>query len=388
MRISDTSPLAGHTTLGVGGAAGLLVEVAGATPAVREALEAVRERVGPQQALTLLGEGSNVVVSDAGLPAVVVLRGGDVAAVEEGDDAARVRVDGGMSWDDLVAWAVARGLGGIELLSGIPGTVGAAPVQNIAAYGQALSETFVALEAVDRVTGEVRTLDAPACDFGYRDSRLKRDLADRLVITSVTLDLARTARSPLGYRDLERRFAEHGGDPDDLADRRAAVLAVRRAKSMVWDPEDPWSRGCGSFFVSPYLPREDAIALVDGVRGEGAGERLFAWYAGAEAEQVKVPAALVLLAAGFANGDRWGSVGLSPRHVLALVNLGGATAQRVADVASHIQGTVASRLGVTLQAEPRFLGDFAAFDPERFAAEVDHEPGADATPSWARDAVR
>lgn len=386
MHITEGAPLAEHTTLVVGGRAQVLAEVAGSTAAVVEGLEAVRART--TEPLTLLGEGSNVVVSDAGLPAVLVLRGGEVSDAQEGRETTRVRVDGGMSWDALVAWSVARGLGGLELLSGIPGTVGAAPVQNIAAYGQALADTFVSLEAVDRRTGEVVTFTAADCAFGYRDSRFKRDLADRFVITAVTLDLTHGARSPLRYRDLEVRFAEHGGDPEDLHDRRAAVLAVRRGKSMVWDPADPLSRSCGSFFVSPFLPRDEAIDLVDAVRGAGAGERLFAWYAGAEAEQVKVPAALVLLAAGFANGDRWGPVGLSPRHVLALVNHGGATAQRVADVAAHIQHTAAEQLGVTLHAEPRFLGAFEPFDPERFAADVTRTPGEDATPGWARDAVR
>ncbi|QBI18672.1 UDP-N-acetylmuramate dehydrogenase [Egibacter rhizosphaerae] len=386
MHTTEAAPLAGHTTLGVGGPAGLLVEVAGATAEVRAALDAAHAHA--ERPVTLLGEGSNVVVSDRGLDAVLLLRGGTVRAVGRTAGGTRVRADGGMVWDDLVAWAVAQGLGGIELLSGIPGTVGAAPVQNIAAYGQALADTFVELEAVDRATGEVVQLSAADCAFGYRDSRFKRDWADRFVITSVTLDLVHEERSALTYRDLEVHFERHGGDPWVLADRRAAVLAVRRAKSMVWDPQDALTRSCGSFFMSPFLPRDEAIALVDAVRGRGAGERLFAWYSGAEAEDVKVPAAMVLLAAGFANGDRWGQVGLSPRHVLAIVNLGGATAQRVSDVAAHIQAVVWEQLGVRLHAEPRFLGEFDPFDARRFAEEAPYTPGDADTPGWARDAVR
>ena len=407
MRITRRSPLAARTTLGVGGEAEVLVEVAGGAREVTAALEAVDGAVGagevageasagsasevsgPVAARVLLGEGSNVVVSDHGLAGTtLVLRGGGVGAVESCGAAVRVTADGGMPWDDLVAWAVDEELAGIELLSGIPGTVGAAPVQNIGAYGQALDETFVALEAVDRRTGERVTLGPGDCAFGYRDSRFKRDWQDRYIIAEVTLELSRTTRSPLAYRDLDLHFQREGGDPQALADRRAAVLAVRRAKSMVVDPGDPFSRSAGSFFMSPWLPREQAIALVDGVRGPGAGERLFSWYSGADAEEVKVPAAMVLLAAGFANGDRWGTVGLSPRHVLAIVNLGGASAQQVADLAGHIRATVAERLDVTLRPEPRFLGEFADFDPERFAAWARYTPGDGATPSWARDAVR
>lgn len=380
------APLAPRTTLEVGGPADVLVEAADAAT-LAEAVALAREE--HDGALHLLGHGSNVVVSDEGLRGVTVLLcGGGVEEVTPRDGTTLVRAGGGMRWDDLVAWSVETGLAGIELLSGIPGTVGAAPVQNIGAYGQALDETFVALTALDRDTGELVTLDAEACAFGYRDSRFKRDWRDRFGIVEVTLALRAEPDGPPSYRDLERHFAEHGGDPDDLAARRRAVLAVRRAKSMVWDPADPLSRSAGSFFMSPWLPRPRAVELVDGVRGAGAGERLFAWYSGEEAETVKVPAAMVLLAAGFANGDRWGRVGLSPRHVLALVNHGGAAAQEVADVAAHVVETVRRRLGVELRAEPRFLGAFRPFDPEAFAATTTHLPGEAATPAWARESTR
>lgn len=401
MRVAWQESLADRTTLRVGGPAEALVEVSGGAAAVAAAVEAAHETAneiaarsdrgerGVSPLTALLGEGSNVVISDRGLPGVtLVLHGGRVRAVDEAGDRVQVTADGGMAWDALVAWAVEQGLAGIELLSGIPGTVGAAPVQNIAAYGQALAETLVSLEAVDLRSGERVRLDAEACAFGYRDSRFKRDWQDRWAIAEVTLELSRSERAPIAYRDLEVWFAREGGDPASLPERRAAVLAVRGAKSMVVDPADPYSRSAGSFFMSPWLPRPRAVEIVDGVRGEGAGERLFAWYSGASDGEVKVPAAMILLAAGFANGDRWGAVGLSPRHVLAVVNLGGATAQQVSDVAGHIQATVADELGVELRCEPRFLGEFTPYDPERFAAWARYEPGAAATPSWARDSVR
>ncbi len=385
MHLQPHAPLAPRTTLEVGGPADLLVVADDATTLAAAVTLARDEHDG---VLHLLGHGSNVVISDEGLRGVtVVLSGGGVEDVTPQDGATLVRAGGGMRWDDLVAWSVDAGLAGIELLSGIPGTVGAAPVQNIGAYGQALDETFVALTALDCDRGELVTLDGQACAFGYRDSRFKRDWRDRFGIVEVTLALRSEPDGPLSYRDLERHFAEHGGEPDDLAARRQAVLAVRRAKSMVWDPDDPLSRSAGSFFMSPWLPRARAVKLVDGVRGAGAGERLFAWYSAGAAETVKVPAALILLAAGFGNGDRWGRVGLSPRHVLALVNHGGARAQEVADVAAHITETVRRRLGVELRAEPRFLGAFRPFDPEAFAARAPYTPGGAATPAWAREST-
>ena len=385
VEITGRVPLAPWTTMGVGGPAEAFVQVT--TPGQLQSALAHAAEHG--RAVELLGEGSNVVVSDHGLAGLTIaLRGGGIAHAEPDAGRVTVQVDGGMAWDELVAWAVARGLAGVELLSGIPGTVGAAPVQNIAAYGQALADVVTSVQAVERSSGNQVTLDAASCAFGYRDSRFKRDWAGRYVITSVTFSLSRQARTPLSYRDLELHFAEHSANPDSLADRRSAVLAVRGAKSMVHDPGDPLSRSCGSFFVSPWLPREEAISLVDGVRGEGAGERLFAWYSGSEAEDVKVPAAMVLLAAGFRNGDRWGDVGLSPRHVLAIVNHGGATAQLVSDVAGHVAHTVYERLGVTLHAEPRFLGAFERFDPQAFGESTPLTSGAAGTPAWAADTTR
>lgn len=380
MDVSRGAPLAPHTTLGVGGRADVLVrtESAAELPA---ALEVAAAEGGP---VTLLGSGSNVVVSDQGLRGTtVLLRGGGIRDVRsERDGSTLVRIDGGMDWDAFVAWAVAHDLGGVELLSGIPGTVGAAPVQNIAAYGQSLDETLVGVVAVERTTGRVVSLGAAECGLAYRDSRFKGDWLDRFAITEVTLRLAPSTRTGISYRDLELYFAERG-DVTSLGDRREAVLAVRRAKSMVRDAGDPLSRSAGSFFISPRLPREDATVLVERVRGPGAAEKLFSWYAGPGTGEVKVPAALVLLAAGFSNGDRWGDVGLSPRHVLAIVNHGGATAQEISDVAAHIRATVAVETGVELECEPRFLGSFRPFDADSFAS-VRYVAGSTGTPSWAR----
>ncbi len=385
MEIKRGELLAPWTTLGVGGPADAFVQVTTATQ-LQAALTSAAEH---GSAVELLGEGSNVVISDEGLRGLTVaLRGGGITRVGRAAQGDVLDVDGGMAWDEFVAWTVEQGLAGVELLSGIPGTVGAAPVQNIAAYGQALADVVTQVEAVERATGDRVVLDASECAFGYRDSRFKRDWDGRYVITAVRFALSRTERTPLTYRDLDVHFDQRGGDRGSLVDRRAAVLAVRGAKSMVHDPADPLSRSCGSFFISPWLPRDAAVALVDDVRGEGAGDRLFAWYSGSEAEDVKVPAAMVLLAAGFRNGDRWGPVGLSPRHVLAIVNLGGATAQRVSDVAGHIAHTVRERLGVTLQAEPRFLGAFEPFDPDAFAASATFTSGSAGTPAWAGDSTR
>ena len=382
MTHTSAGHLAGYCTLGVGGPAEVL-RTATSSSEVAAAHDLAQRQHGGR--LHLLGHGSNVVPSDDGLDGVVlVLRGGQIRRHAAAAGRTLVDVDGGMAWDELVAWSVAHGLTGIELLSGIPGTVGAAPVQNIGAYGQALEETLVALEAYDHEAGTTVQLSAEACALGYRDSRFKHEWRDRFTIVRVRLALAQDRPSPPSYRDLSTHFATHGGDPCDPADRRNAVLAVRRSKSMVWDPADPWSRSAGSFFMSPWLPRAQAVTIVDSVRGPGAAEQLFSWYAGEDADEVKVPAALVLRAAGFRNGDRWGEVGLSPKHVLAIVNLGGATAQGIADVAGHLAATVADRLDVTITPEPRFLGHFTPYEAERFARTYPHTPGEEQAPAWAR----
>jgi UDP-N-acetylmuramate dehydrogenase len=373
--------IAPFTTLGVGGPAELLT-AAHSDSDVQEAIELSHTDFGG--VLHVLGRGSNVVVSDRGLRGLCLLMaGGGITVIGSQGETVLVRAWGGVDWDTLVAWTVTRGLSGLELLSGIPGTVGAAPMQNVSAYGQEVGHVVREVRAIDRRTAEVATIAAEDCGFGYRSSRFKTVWRERHVIASVTLGLTRDLRPrELTYADLVRHFTVHGGDPGDVRHRRAAVLHVRRRKSMVHDPEDPLSRSAGSFFVSPLLDRALGSQIATTVSGAKRASELLRWYPPDAPDLVKVPAAIILLAAGFRNGDTWGAVGLSEKHVLALVNRGSATAANVWDVAQHIRHVVRQRLGVNLEVEPQFMGSFARFDADAFAAAYPHTPGAAVTPDW------
>jgi UDP-N-acetylmuramate dehydrogenase len=247
-----------------------------------------------------------------------------------------------------VADAVARNLTGIECLSGIPGTTGAAPMQNIGAYGQEIAETLVAVDCFDRVHGDRVTFERDACAFGYRTSRFKTTDRDRYVVLAVRLQLRPDTPPAPRYAELVARV---GPGPADLPRVREAVLALRRGKSMVLDAADPNGRSAGSFFMNPVLSGEAFAAL----RARWEGDIPTYPAPGG----VKVPAAWLVERAGFAKGYRKGGVGVSTRHALALVNLGGTTAELLA-LAEEIADGVWRRFGVRLEREPVVIGDATA----------------------------
>ncbi|SFC43538.1 UDP-N-acetylmuramate dehydrogenase [Klenkia taihuensis] len=321
--------LADLTTLAVGGPVDRLVEVHDAD----ELVAAVRGADEAGRPLLVLGGGSNVVAPDAGWP-------GDVVAVRSrgmvrtGDS---LEVQAGEPWDDLVAHTVAEGLAGMEALSGIPGSTGATPVQNVGAYGQEVAQTITAVRVLDRRDGTVRTLSPGDCGFGYRDSALKRDPGVFVVLT-VTFGLTASELSmPVGYAELARRLGVEVGERAPLADVRAAVLELRRGKGMVLDPADPDSRSAGSFFTNPVVPASMAV--------EGCPS----WPAG---DDVKLSAAWLVQHAGFGRGTRDGLVGTSSRHSLALTTEPGATADELLAFAGRVVDAVRERFGVTLVPEP------------------------------------
>jgi UDP-N-acetylmuramate dehydrogenase len=241
--------LADLTTLRLGGPAGRLVEAR----TEDDVVAAVREADAAGEPLLVLAGGSNVVVADEGFPGAVVLIA--TRGVERTDEAARALLDvqAGEPWDPFVERCVADGLAGVECLSGIPGSVGATPIQNVGAYGQEVAETIVAVRALDRTTGEVRELSGPECGFAYRSSAFKR-APGRWVVLAVRFALARSdASQPLRYAELARALGVEQGERAPLADVRAAVLDLRRGKGMVIDPDDPDSVSAGSFFTNPIL---------------------------------------------------------------------------------------------------------------------------------------
>jgi len=339
-------PLAPYCTMGVGGPARFLVEAA-EEAAVLAAVRWAQER---GLALSVLGGGSNLVVADTGVDGLVVkvaLRG--VSSREAGDGVA-VTAAAGEPWDALVARAVERGWAGLECLSGIPGLVGATPIQNVGAYGQDVSQTVTAVHALDRRSGETVTLAREDCGFGYRSSRLKSGEPDRFIVLSVTYRLLPGRAPAVRYADLENDLARRGITRPSLADVRSSVLAIRRSKSMVLDPDDPNRRSCGSFFLNPVVDQA-TFERVSLAAGDPAMPR---WR---EADgRVKLSAAWLIEHAGLRRGDGPGPVALSTRHSLAIVCREGARAADVAAFAREIRAQVEARFSIRLVPEPVFWG--------------------------------
>jgi len=356
--------LAAFTTLRVGGPAHELRE-----PATREQLVATALEVwqGGDDWL-LLGGGSNVVIADDGFDGTVIrvaTRGIDIIVDGDGRHA-RVRAAAGESWDALVAATVAGGLSGIEALSGIPGTVGAAPVQNIGAYGQEFGDRLVGIDFLDYASGEVVRLDARDLGLGYRTSSLKRGRAG--IVLAIELDLdAGGWSAPIAYAQLASALGVELGEHVAAADARRAVLTLRASKGMVLDAADPDSVSAGSFFTNPVVSESFARALpADAPRWPvetDEADRVVA--PGAEVPalasadyHVKLSAAWLIERSGISRGFSLpGSrAAISSKHTLAIVNRGGASATEIVQLAGFVQTRVLSEFGVILHPEPVLVG--------------------------------
>jgi UDP-N-acetylmuramate dehydrogenase len=261
-----------------------------------------------------------------------------------------VTVAAGEGWDDLVRCAVARDWAGLECLSGIPGRVGATPIQNVGAYGQEVSETITAVHAIDRTTGDTVSLPTSECGFGYRDSRFKSAEPDRWIVIGVTYRLRPGGTPTVKYDELAKHLRGRGLDRPTLGQVRESVIEIRRAKSMVLDAADPNRRSCGSFFTNPIV----APAHADTIATRAGVATMPRW---AQADgAVKLSAAWLIERAGFTRGTSAGPVGLSTRHTLAIVCHDGARAADVAGFARRIRDTVAERFDVRLTPEPVLWG--------------------------------
>lgn len=341
-------PLAPRCTLGVGGAARFFVR-AQDEKTLLEALEWA-DRGGVS--VRVLGGGSNVLVADEVLDALVIrigLRGRKVR--EEGDTSVELTALAGEPWDDVVAYACGRGWSGLECLSGIPGLVGAAPIQNVGAYGQEVAETIVRLRAYDRISRSVTTLSPDECGFSYRDSTFKSVAPDRYVILDVTFRLSKGGTPTLRYPELVERLKVERDAAPTLDDVRRTVMALRAGKSMLLDPADPNGRSCGSFFTNPILPLAKLPRIEKRVGGADTMPRF-----PATEGHVKLSAAWLIERAGFSKGQRRGPVGISSKHALALVCHDGARSADVLAFAREIRDRVRDRLGVVLSPEPTLWG--------------------------------
>jgi UDP-N-acetylmuramate dehydrogenase len=374
MRLSDL------TTLRVGGDAITVLE-----PSTRDDLiEDVQEAWSTGDDWLLLGGGSNVVVADDGFDGVVIrvaTRGIERIATETeavrpsaylGDRAVRLRIQAGEPWDGIVEHAVQNGWAGIEALSGIPGSSGAAPIQNIGAYGQELGSSLVAIEFLDYLTGEIERIPAPQLGLGYRTSLLKQGRQG--LVISIELELLEgtadgpALSAPIGYEQLASSLGVRIGDRVPLAELRATVLALRASKGMLLNPDDPDSFSAGSFFTNPIVSENFARGLPAAAPrwptspdepdiAVPLGELPAAPVVAGE-HRVKLSAAWLIESSGIHRGFSLpGShAAVSSRHTLALVNTGGATADEILQLARFIQTRVFAEFGVRLQPEPVLVG--------------------------------
>ncbi len=351
MREVNAGTLGAYTTLRLGGPANRLIEVDNAHETVR----LIRESDGKGFPVLLLAGGSNVVIGDAGFPGTaVVLRSTGVSVRRSGDGQLEITVAAGQTWDDVVAQAVAEGWSGIECLSGIPGSTGATPIQNVGAYGQEVAETITSVRVLDRQTDEVTVMPPGECGFSYRHSVFKHH--DRWVVLEVGFRLAASPLSgPIRYAELARTLGVAVGDRVPLAEVREAVLGLRRGKGMVLDDGDPDTYSVGSFFVNPVL---DAAAHADLLRRcearLGPDVAPPAWPGGDGG--VKTSAAWLIERAGFAKGYQRDGVGISGKHTLALTNRGSGSSKALLELATEIRDGVRDAFGVTLRPEPVLVG--------------------------------
>jgi len=351
MTIQENVPLAPLTTLQVGGSARYFAELR-REDEVREAVQFAKTRGLP---LFVLGRGSNLVVADSGWPGLVLrIAIGGITTPNPTDvpgNAVLFSVGAGVNWDDFVAQAVVQNCAGVECLSGIPGSVGGTPVQNVGAYGQEVSDTIESVRALDLKEDRIVLLPKPACGFRYRTSIFNTTEPGRYIILRVNYRLKRGGTPSLEYADLQKHFTEKT-TPPSLGETREAVREIRRSKGMLIVPGDDDCRSAGSFFKNPVLGEEQFKDLA-----ERAASRALEIpsYPALDAQR-KVSAAWLVEHSGFSKGYALGAVGISRKHALALINRGDAKASDIVGLKDEIQHGVQEAWGIQLEPEPVFLG--------------------------------
>jgi UDP-N-acetylmuramate dehydrogenase len=346
-RIVRDVPIAPLTTLELGGSADFLVEAE--RPA--EAIDAVRWARARGLPLVVLAGGSNLVVADDGWPGLVIRVAMRGIEMERHGNEVLVTASAGEPWNAFVEAMVEENLAGIECLAGIPGTVGATPIQNVGAYGQEVATTIEMVRALDLETLEILAFRTAHCGFGYRRS-VFRENPGRYLVVSVTYRLAAGARGTVAYAELRKALGKSAAAAP-LTDVYTTVLELRRAKSMVIEDDNPNRRSVGSFFVNPVLGARELAELSN--RARSAGFEDLPFHPVGE-NHFKVPAAWLIEHAGFAKGRHHKSVGISDDHALALVHHGGGTSAELLDFARQIRHEVLVKFEIELQPEPVFVG--------------------------------
>lgn len=342
MQVRRDVALAPMTTLQLGGPAEYFLD----TQSTDELVAGLQWAHEHGHDVSIVGGGSNLVVPDEGVRGLVIRLSSKGVEIQN----AQIKVQAGEDWDAFVQRTVAENWAGLECLSGIPGFVGASPVQNVGAYGQDVSETIVEVGVLNPRTLERHTLDNEACAFAYRDSDFKRN-PHQWIVVDVTFALRAGGAPTIRYAELKKNI----GADASLAHTRETIIALRRRKSMVIDPADPNSRCAGSFFTNPFVSPEHAERLVADALAEGVVDDPSQVPRWPEGERVKLAAGWLIERAGFAKGTKRGNVGLSTKHALALVHHGGGTTRELLAFAAEVQSGVRERFGVDLEREPRLL---------------------------------
>jgi len=337
------------TTLGVGGAARYF-----ATANDANQVSALLQHAGDADwPVMVLGGGSNLLIADSGFPGLVIQLCDDHIRFENTGDTALVHAGAGVNWDDLVAAVVGENWAGLECLSGIPGRVGAAPIQNVGAYGQEVSGCIQVVRAVDRRSGETVQFTNEDCGFDYRQSHFKGAWIGQYVVTGVTFSLQVNGEPTLRYQQLIDHVTSDV--TPTLQSVRDAVLAIRRQKSMVLDSDDPNTRSAGSFFMNPIVSEDRAAEVRSNLEARGIDVSSMPLFP-IDGGEVKLSAAWLMDRLGFERGYGIGAAGLSSNHALAVINRGDASADDIIALAGEIVRRVRTEVGVTLTPEPAFVG--------------------------------
>jgi UDP-N-acetylmuramate dehydrogenase len=329
-----------YTSLRVGGPAKKFVEV-GTESEIIAAIEAAGD-----SPILIIGGGTNILVSDSGFEGTVIrITSHSMQSEFDACSGATLTIGAGENWDEFVATTLDRGFAGLETLSGIPGTVGAAPIQNIGAYGHEVSEFITRVRTYDRQTKGVKTFTNSECEFSYRNSHFKAH-PGRYVVLEVQFNLRKgELTTAITYAELAKKLGIEVGEKAPIAATRRAVLELREAKGMLLNPSDRDSWSAGSFFTNPIVSQEIAAQLPDGAPKWPTADG-----------KVKTSAAWLIENSGIHKGDSHGGARVSTKHVLALTNAGNATATDIAELAKSAQKSVYEKFGITLEAEVNLVG--------------------------------
>jgi len=350
MDLLENIPLAPLTTFKVGGPARYFLEA----KSEEQVMEGVRFARDRKVALFVLGGGSNLVVADAGWPGLAIkIAIGGIKDIGGGKSSREFEVGAGVEWDSFVAQSVSANLAGVETLSGIPGTVGGTPVQNVGAYGQEVSETITSVRVLDLEKLTASKLSNRQCEFSYRTSLFNSTQRERYVVLKVNFALTPNGEPRLAYADLRKYFDKQLAESEmpTLQQARDAVREIRRSKAMLIVPDDEDCRSAGSFFKNPIVEQRKYEEVARAAGDTGAPPKFPAGNG-----KVKIPAAWLVERAGFHKGYAQGTVGISKKHSLAIINRGGATAAEIIALKNAVQYGVKDKFGVELQPEPVFVG--------------------------------